>query len=234
MDCRYVRNKKLYEIIKERINKHIEELNQDKNDEEALITSFLFPFEISENDVHIVKICAPISKKINLIGDMFTFAIFSNELELDEVIDYLVIEDSELEFEITESTVQICECISRFPLYYSSELYLSLIPDSINLEASDRIINLIPFDGALYHFYVAIEQKRKDMDKLIIFEVTERAAISPKKLNIFKIRERKYVDVEQEDNKKVGYFQKISNFISSFFNKSDNTINNNYMHLKID
>lgn len=66
---------------------------------------------------------------------MFIFVLFSKEFVLDELLDFLTIEDSELAFEITKSTSQMCTKISRFPCYYSSELYLSQIPDSIELHS---------------------------------------------------------------------------------------------------
>ena len=40
MDCRYVKNKMLCGIIKERINKYIEELNQDKKSEDETYETF--------------------------------------------------------------------------------------------------------------------------------------------------------------------------------------------------
>ena len=232
MDCRYVKNKKLCGIIKERINKHIEKLNQDKKSEDENYKTFHFyPFQICEKDIHVVKIRTLILTGFLALGDMFTFAIFPNEAELDEILDSLSLEESELTFEITESTIEICE-IPRSPYYYSSSLYLSLIPDSIYIQPNDRIFNIIPSDGILYHIYIAIEQKREDMDKLIIFEVPERTALSHKKLDIYKIRKREYINVEQEDNKKVGSFKMISNFFSHLFSRSDNDISNNYIHLK--
>lgn len=234
MDCRYVKNEKLYEIIQKRINKYIEELNQAKKSDKVYRTYSFYPFQICENDIHIVKIRAMIIKGYDFVGDMFTFAIFSKETELDEIINSLTLEKSEITFEISESTILICE-ITRSPYYYRSSLYLSLVPDSIDIQPNDRIINIIPSDGIINHIYVALEQKREDKDKLIIFEIPGISVLKRKKLNIFKIRDlRKYINVEQEDNKKVGNFKKISNFFSSLFSRSDNNINNNYIHLKSD
>lgn len=139
MDCRYVKNKMLCGIIKERINKYIEELNQDKKSEDETYETFYhYPFQICENDVHIIKMRVLIKKGFPCLGDMFTFAIISNEAELDEIIDSLSLEESEFTF----------------------------------------------------------------ISQMIIFEISERTILKTKKLDIYKIRKHKYIDVEQEDNKK--------------------------------
>ena len=79
-----------------------------------------------------------IKKRFLCLGDMFTFAIISNEAELDEIIDSLSLEESEFTF----------------------------------------------------------------ISQMIIFEISERTILKTKKLDIYKIRKHKYIDVEQEDNKK--------------------------------
>ena len=119
-----------------RFNKYIEELNQDKD--ETYETFYHYPFQICENDVHIIKMRVLIKKGFPCLGDMFTFAIISNEAELDEIIDSLSLEESEFTF----------------------------------------------------------------ISQMIIFEISERTILKTKKLDIYKIRKHKYIDVEQEDNKK--------------------------------
>ena len=87
MDCRFVQNQKIFNIIEERVNKCIEKLNQDKKNGDIKIkTDSAFPFEISENDIHIVKIYALIRESYIDLGDMITFVRFSEETELEEIL----------------------------------------------------------------------------------------------------------------------------------------------------
>lgn len=217
MDCRFIKNKNLCNILEKRLKEQLERLNRDAK--EPYETNREFPFEISEKEVHIVKIYSILSQSIRSQYYLLTLVTFPKDTKLDEMLDILSTEDSESGFEISESKLISCANEIFSSRYLLTKSITSRLPKSFEYQSSDRIFNIIPSQGLSLHSYACFEQKREEKVEYVYFDATN--CVLHQELPLFAIKERIFqnIPIENEEGTCQKIFRNIINLFSLAKNK---------------
>ena len=195
MDCRFTKNTYLYTILIQRLEKQLEELNRRADG--PYKTYNYFPFEISEIEMHEVKISSNLIRSKSSEYYLVTNVTFPKDTELDEILDTLSKENSENKFEISESKLISCdnEILNSRNLLTSS--IINRVPKFLKYQSDDRIFNVIPYKGLPQHCYSCIEQKREEKIEYVYFDTT--ACVVKSELRIFTIKTNNFQEIPQEE-----------------------------------
>lgn len=213
IDNRFVKNKYVFNIISQRLKENIERLNQGTD--QPYMTVPGFPFEVSEKDLHRVKIYTLISKSVFSRYDMITYITFPEYAELDEILDILSNENSEKKFEISESKLISCSNKVFSSIYMHNGSIISRLPHSFEFQPKDRIFNITPLKNQFDHAYCCIKQIRQEKEKYVYFDITN-IMVFPE-LKIYAIKTSVFQEIPLEE--KEGCFEKIKSYFNFFFNR---------------
>lgn len=149
-----------------RLKEQLEILNQGVV--QPYTTNFGFPFEISETEIHEVKIYSLLNQSASSQYYLLTIVTFPKNIELDEILDILSNENSESKFEISESKLISCANEILSSIYLLTGSITGRLPKFFRYQLNDRIFNVIPSNCKLHHCYTCFEQRRGETIELFL------------------------------------------------------------------